>query len=273
MATDLGTLVAQFEKLWPIDGAEQWDTPGLLAGSLAQRISRVLLTVDITDDVVTEAIDGKFDLILAHHPYLLRSVTSLSEETAKGALMAQAIRANLAIYAAHTNADITTDGVSDVLAKALGIVAPRPLVPSSDQKIGHGRIGELSAPIKLGDLARQIAKVLPSTATGVRVAGDFDALVQTVAVCGGAGDSFIADATEAGAQVYVTADLRHHPAQDAREQAKLNGDRPYLIDVSHWASEWLWLAVAAKQLEKVAPSVQFVVSQLRTDPWDFVVTQ
>ena len=80
-------------------------------------------------------------------------------------------------------------------------------------------------------------------------------------------------AVAAGADAYVTSDLRHHPVQDAREQALLSGGSPAIVDVAHWASEWLWLEVAAEQLSKLFPNVQFVVSQIRTDPWDFVVTQ
>lgn len=273
MSLELGQLVAAFEKLWPLAGAEDWDAPGLVSGTSLQRVSRVLLTVDVTAEIVTEAIDGEFDLVLAHHPYLLRGIYSLDESGSKGATLSNAIRSGVSIYAAHTNADVVATGVSAVMAEAFGIQNARPLVAGTDTSTGHGRIGDLSAPIKLGEFARLIAKVLPSTATGVRVAGDFDQTVQRVAVCGGAGDSFISAAVAAGADVYVTSDLRHHPVQDAREQALLSGGSPAIVDVAHWASEWLWLEVAAEQLSKLFPNVQFVVSQIRTDPWDFVVTQ
>ena len=273
MSVELGQLTAAFEKLWPLSGAEDWDAPGLVTGSESQRVSRVLLTVDVTTEIITESIDGEFDLVLAHHPYLLRGINSLSENFAKGATLSNAIRAGVSIYAAHTNADVVTNGVSAVMAEAFGIQNAKPLVATADASIGHGRIGNLAAPIKLGDFARLIAKVLPSTATGVRVAGNFDQEIKSVAVCGGAGDSFIAAAVAAGADVYVTSDLRHHPVQDAREQSLLSGGTPAMIDVAHWASEWLWLEVAAGQLSKLFPNVQFVVSQIRTDPWDFVVTQ
>jgi putative NIF3 family GTP cyclohydrolase 1 type 2 len=114
--------------------------------------------------------------------------------------------------------------------------------------------------------------LLPATATGIRVSGDFDAMVSTVAVCGGAGDSLLSEPEVLAADVYVTSDLRHHPASEARENARL-GHGPALIDVSHWASEWLWLEVAASQLRDALPGVSVEVSELRTDPWDFVVTQ
>lgn len=273
MSVELGQLTAAFEKLWPRGGAEDWDAPGLVTGKESQRVSRVLLTVDVTSEIIAESIDGEFDLVFAHHPYLLRGINSLAESTAKGATLSNAIRAGVSIFAAHTNADIVENGVSAVMAEALGLQNASPLVAGQQESVGHGRIGNLAAPIKLGDFARLIAKVLPSTATGIRVAGDFDQEIESVAVCGGAGDSFIAAAGSAGADVYVTSDLRHHPVQDAREQSLLSGGVPALIDVSHWASEWLWLEVAAKQLSKLFPNVQFVVSQIRTDPWDFVVTQ
>ena len=273
MSVELGQLTAAFEKLWPLSGAEDWDAPGLVTGSESQRVSRVLLTVDVTTEIITESIDGEFDLVLAHHPYLLRGINSLSETFAKGATLSNAIRAGVSIYAAHTNADVVTNGVSAVMAEAFGVQNAKPLVAAADVSIGHGRVGKLAAPIMLGDFARLIAKVLPSTATGIRVAGHFDQEIQTVAVCGGAGDSFIAAAVAAGADVYVTSDLRHHPVQDAREQSLFSGGTPAMIDVAHWASEWLWLEVAAGQLSKLFPNVQFVVSQIRTDPWDFVVTQ
>lgn len=273
MAVALEQLVSAFERLWPLEGAEGWDAPGLVTGHLNQRVSRVLLSVDVTADIITEAQDGEFDLVLAHHPYLLRGVQSVAEASAKGALLANAIRSNCAIYAAHTNADVVESGVSASLSSALGLQDCSPLVPSSDQSVGHGRVGELAKQITLGDFARYVAKVLPATASGVRVAGDYNQIIKKIAVCGGAGDSFIADAFASGADVYLTSDLRHHAAQDAVEQSKVNPKPMALVDVSHWASEWIWLEVAAKQLGKLFPNVQFVVSQIRTDPWEFTVTQ
>jgi len=270
--TQLKDLIATFETLWPIAGAEEWDTPGLISGDPYAGVSKVLLSVDVTAELVEEAV-GKYDLILAHHPYLMRGITLAGEHSAKGTLLAKSIRNSLAIYAAHTNADIVSNGVSDVLARSLGMVDTKPLVSVSNSGIGHGRIGKLSAPVQLGEFARLVAKVLPATATGVRVAGDYLQTVETVAVCGGAGDSFIVAAADAGADVYVTADLRHHVVQEARENARLHGNKPALIDVSHWASEWLWLEVAAAQLRQRHPLVQFDVSDLRTDPFDFVITQ
>ena len=268
----LAELVSSFEQRWPLSHAEEWDAPGLITGNGSQRVSKVLLTVDVTADTVKAAIDGGFNLLLAHHPYIMRGVKTLAEDTVKGAVLARAVRAGLAIYAAHTNADVVENGVSHVLATRLGIQDSTALVPLGSA-VGSGRIGTLPDTITLGEFALTVARALPATATGVRVSGSYDQPVNRVAVCGGAGDSFIGNVAGAGADVYVTADLRHHVVQDVREQAELNGGAPAIIDVSHWASEWLWLEQAASELRNIHSGVEFEVCDLRTDPWDFVITQ
>ena len=260
------------DALWPPATAENWDTPGLVCGDPSRDVSRVILSVDVTAELINE-VAGRFDLLVAHHPFLMRGVTSLSEASAKGAALATAIRADLAIFAAHTNADITATGVSASLAAALGILDDVALVPTSGDSVGHGRIGMLASPMPLGEFARIVARSLPASASGVRVAGDYSKIIQRVAVCGGAGDSFIDAASAAGAEAFVTADLRHHMVQEAREKAALSRHDMALIDVSHWASEWPWLEVAARELRKLHPQVTFEVSDLRTDPFDFVITQ
>ena len=272
MAVVLGAVIEALNEFWPISGADDWDAPGLVSGGLGSGVSRVLLTVDVTDEILEEAIAGGFDLIIAHHPLLLRGVKSVAEETSKGSLLAKAIRANVAIYSAHTNADIVPNGVSAALADAFGLEFIKPLVPVAEG-IGHGRIGELSQYQSLGTFAKTVARSLPSTASGVRVAGDFETPVKTIALCGGAGDSFIDSAYEAGADVYVTSDLRHHPTQEILERAKAQGRTFALVDISHWAAEWLWLNWAARDIHDRFASVQIVISELRTDPWDFAVTQ
>lgn len=272
MNTFVSDIVAWADRLWPPAGAELWDAPGLVVGSLDHKVSRVLLTVDVTLDVIDEAIDGSFDLVIAHHPFLMHGITSLPEHSAKGALVSRAIKSGVAIFAAHTNADIVTDGVSDSLAKHIGLTELVALSPFG-ALVGHGRVGRFEEPTSLGELARKLGRILPSTAEGVKVAGAFDQHVSKVALCAGAGDSFLPDAIDADVDVYISSDLRHHVAQDARQQAQLNGRRPALINIAHWSAEWVWLEVAMQQLSAEFVDLQCVVSQINTDPWDFVVTQ
>ena len=261
------------EKLWPLAGAEEWDRPGLIAGTTLAECKKVLLSVDVTLDVVSEAIGSGCNMIVSHHPFLLGLEHELRHDSAKGAVLAKAIGHNIALYSAHTNADVVSEGVSDALAKAFGLTQPRPLVEGALEGEGHGRIAELAEPTTLLEFSRLVARALPPTAAGVRIAGDANAQIRRVALCGGSGGSFVEAALAQGADVYVTSDLRHHTTSDAIETAKAAGRDFALIDISHWAAESIWLGTAQKQLQAVLHDVKFVVSDLRTDPWDFAVTQ
>lgn len=272
MSPTVADVIAAVERLWPVAGAEPWDAVGLIAGDLDSSVASILLAVDAVLDTADEAIETKADLLLVHHPLLLRGVTTVASDRYKGAVLTRLIRANCALIAAHSNADVVETGTSGTLAAKLGLVDQRPLVPAADPARGIGRVGRLERPTTLGRLARALGELLPATAGGIRVSGDFDAEVSTIALCGGAGDAYLAAPEVLGADVYITSDLRHHPASEARESARV-GRGPALVDVSHWASEWLWLESAASELRAELPGVRITVSDLRTDPWDFVVTQ
>ncbi len=272
MTSTLADANAAILALWPIDEAEEWDAPGLLSGDPAATVSRIHLAVDAVLETADEAIDAGAQLLVVHHPLLLRGVTSVAEDRSKGAVIARLIRAGCALVAAHTNADIVERGTSAVLAERLGLTDVGPIVPGTNPALGLGRVGRFAEPTTLGALARSLADLLPATASGVRVAGEYDRPISTVALCAGAGDSLLAHPAVVAADVYVTSDLRHHPASEAAENARVAGG-PALIDVSHWASEWLWLEVAAEQLRTALPGVEVTVSELRTDPWDFAILQ
>jgi dinuclear metal center YbgI/SA1388 family protein len=131
---------------------------------------------------------------------------------------------------------------------------------------GTGRVGALAEAMPLQRFVALVGAVLPATAAGLRVAGDPRRTVRTVAVCGGAGDSLLDAAARAGADVYLTADLRHHRASEALAEGG-----PALVDAAHWATEWPWLHDAARRLTRLlsgrGTTVETFVSRLVTDPW------
>jgi dinuclear metal center YbgI/SA1388 family protein len=268
----LAEVLETVERLWPAAGSSSWDATGLVCGHPDDEITRVRLAVDVVTDTVEEAVASRTDLLIAHHPLLLRGVTSLAGDTVKGSLVTALVRARCALVSAHTNADVVAEGTSGVIAERLGLDELRPIEPGAATTTGIGRVGRLRRPTTLGALAGTLAHMLPATAGGVRAAGAYDTPVTTIALCAGAGDSLLDHPAVRSADVYVTSDLRHHPASDARERALL-GVGPALIDTSHWASEWLWLETAAERLRSHLPELDVHVSDLRTDPWDFVVTQ
>lgn len=265
--TTVAEVIDALEARFPPQYAEDWDVNGLTVGDLNGEVSTVLFAVDPTMAVVEEAIAAGAQLLVTHHPLMLRGVTSVAADTVAGAVVHRLIQSGCALYNAHTNADAAVEGVADALAAAVGLTGIVPLVPHpTEPTVGAGRVGRLATPVTLEEFATSVAEVLPSTAHGVRIAGDLEAMVETVAVMGGAGDSYLDVAHAAHVDVYLTADLRHHPASYARELAALGNGKPYLVDVAHFASEWLWLGAAAEFVADAA-SVNTMVSDLNTDPW------
>lgn len=369
----LADVIAALDNRFPPDLAEAWDAVGLVVGDEDQPVRRILVAIDPTPAVISEAAEWRADLLVCHHPLLLRGATHLAENTAHGRAVASLIRSGTALFTAHTNADAARPGVNDALADALGVVECRPLEPSAALErlllvtyvppeyvevlldalsdagagtvgdytrcafrhpgqgtyeapadarpfigspgarevvdeirvemvvpsaavahvcaalreahpyeepafsllpiageaptTGIGRVGTLAVPQTVRDFATTVASSLPATFHGVRVAGDPDRLVTSVAMCSGSGDSLLHAAGASGADVYVTADLRHHRVRDHLEAGGCS-----VIDVSHWASEWPWCPQVATVLStdfsgSSTGSVDVRVSTIPTDPW------
>ncbi len=267
--TTVGAVVSWFETAYPPRLAESWDQVGLSVGDPDAAVTRVLFVVDITDATVAEAIGTGTDLIVSHHPLLLRGIHAVRTDQPKGRIVTALLRAGISVFSAHTNADAAADGVADALAAACGLVDLRPLAQAPDAApgLGLGRVGRLPEPLIADAFARRVAASVPATTGGVKLGGDPGRLVTTVAVLGGAGDSMLDAARGSGADCYVTGDLRHHPAQDFLAHA----GGPALVDVPHWAAEWLWLPRAEAFLRRTAAAVSAEitssVSTLVTDPW------
>jgi dinuclear metal center YbgI/SA1388 family protein len=263
----LGDVIAALDARYDPALAEGWDAVGLVCGDRAEPVRRVLFAVDPTAAVVDEVVATGADLLVTHHPLLLSPVHGVPADDPKGRLVHRLIRAGAGLLVAHTNADRAPDvGVNAALADVLGLAGAVPLEPvPTDPRAGLGRIGELPEPLSLRAFADLVARVLPATAGGARIAGNPDREVRRVAVCGGSGSSVLPAAAAAGADVLLTSDLKHHPASDALEVPG-----PALCDVAHWASEWPWLPVAARTLRSdLGERVEVAVSTVRTDPWSY----
>ncbi|MEV7870596.1 Nif3-like dinuclear metal center hexameric protein [Streptomyces sp. NPDC088124] len=268
-APRLSDVLAALDALWPPERAEQWDAVGTVCGDPDAPVTRVLFAVDPVQDVADEAVRLGADLIVTHHPLYLRGTTTVAAGTFKGRVVHTLIKNDIALHVAHTNADTADPGVSDALAGALDLRVVRPLVPDATDPAGRrglGRICELDRPATLRDFAARVAHRLPATAQGVRIAGDPDALVRTVAVSGGSGDSLFDQVRAAGVDAFLTADLRHHPVSEATQHSALG-----LIDAAHWATEWPWCEQAAAQLDEISDrhgwDLRVHVSKTVTDPW------
>ncbi|MER0245562.1 Nif3-like dinuclear metal center hexameric protein [Streptomyces sp. HSW2009] len=265
----LAEVLTALDALWPAERAEEWDAVGTVCGDPDQPVTRVLFAVDPVQAVADEAVRLGADLLVTHHPLYLRGTTTVAASTFKGRVVHTLIKHDVALHVAHTNADRADPGVSDALAGALDLRVTGPLVPDPTDPAGRrglGRICELDAPLTLAAFGERVAARLPCTAQGVRVAGDLERTIRTVAVCGGSGDSLFGAVRAAGVDAYVTADLRHHPASEAREHGPLA-----LVDAAHWATEWPWIEQAAAQLDEISDrngwGLRTHISHTVTDPW------
>jgi dinuclear metal center YbgI/SA1388 family protein len=367
--TTLGEVVDLLHEWYPPATADSWDAVGLVYGDPGRSVKKVMFAVDPTVEVAREAADWGAGLLVVHHPLFLTAVHGFAATTAKGRTLSVLAEAGCGLLTAHTNADQAVSGVSESLARALGLEELAPIVPASVEprdkivvfaprdaaapvraalaEAGAGRIGDYDhctftgsgegrfrplegadptigtigdisvveeerieavlprsrrdavldalrvahpyeepaydvipladlgstvrgtgrigtvEPTTLGEFAATVAAALPGTAHGVRVAGDPDRAVRTVAVCGGSGDFLLDRLAKGDVDVYVTSDLRHHRAAEFLEQGG-----PALVDVAHWAAEWTWLPVVAARLtEALGDNVETRVSTIRTDPW------
>lgn len=267
MACTVGDVRAVMRRHYPEEWAADWDAVGLVCGDPRASVRRLLLAVDPVPSVVDEALLVQADMIITHHPLFLHGVHAVTPETAGGSVVHTLISHGIALYCAHTNADHASPGVSDALAAALGVYDTVPVQITGGEGVGVGRIGRIGDPCSLREFAVRVTGSLPATVQGIRVAGDLDRVVTTVAVCGGAGDSLL-ETIGSSADVYVTSDLRHHRAQD-----HLAAGGSALIDVAHWASEWPWLHQAAELLrnDPTLHGVDIGVSTIVTDPWTATV--
>jgi dinuclear metal center YbgI/SA1388 family protein len=261
VTTTIAQVIAAMERRYPFASAQLWDSVGLVAGNPDTEVTKILFAVDAAQVVIDEAVEIGAQLIIVHHPLILNDEVSELEAARKGKLIAQLIELNIGLFTAHTNADVAWPGVSDALAKAIGVEIEGKA--AIDPIPSFGRIGKLPKRIPLVDFANQVSDSLPKTARGIHISGDLQSGVQRVAVSGGSGASLLDLVAQSDVDVYVTSDLKYHAAQEF-----VNTCGKALIDISHWAGEWTWLNQAAELLQQdMGGTLETHVSSLVTDPW------
>jgi dinuclear metal center YbgI/SA1388 family protein len=260
----LADIVASIERRYDPSTAAEWDAVGLVCGDPEAEVGRVHVAVDPVAVVVDEAIEAGAQLLFVHHPLFLGGTESVAATSTKGRLVHRLVTNGVALYVAHTNADVAMPGVSDALADVLGLSDVRAI--DGVDPVGLGRIGELAAAMSLREFVEAAAQALPTTAWGVRAAGDPDRLVRTVAVAGGSCGELAEAAAAAGADVFLTSDLKHHRTSEAVADYGIA-----LLDAAHWATEQPWVvsaaALLAADLREAGTTVVVTPSTLVTDPW------
>jgi dinuclear metal center YbgI/SA1388 family protein len=251
------------ELRYPKSLAVEWDVVGFVTNNSNIEVNNILLTIDVTAEVIAEAIEKSINLIISHHPLII-DPDEISDIQNKRIQMRQQLEdKNLALYVAHTNADIAQGGVNDSLAKVIGL---QNVEAFGVEKMA--RKGNLTTQVTLREFANFLNDKLPKVKGSIQVSGKLDSKISKVALCGGSGASLLEEVRKEDVDVFVTADLKHHAVSD---NENMNG--PALVSVSHWASEWVWLPELEQQLKTDLAQKQFnpriFISEISTDPWNF----
>ena len=239
MLATVNDLVELLEELMPSNLAEDWDNVGLMLGRKGKTVKKILLALDLSKEVVEQAVAQKIDLIVTHHPAIFKKLKRVVDNDWQQDLLLTLAENGIAVYSAHTNLDCISTGVNDVLAKLLKLEDIEVL----DDSNGLGRIGVVEE-TSLAEYAQAVKAALKADYV---VIGDAGKQVRKVAVCGGAGSDLIDLALAKGADTLVTGDVKYHSAQ----QAVFSGLN--IIDAGHQPTE---LPVLEKLADRL--SLRFV---------------
>jgi len=248
-----------FESFYPKDLAYEWDNVGLQIGTLDKDINNVLLTLDLTMEVIDEAIAEKVDLIIVHHPLIFSPIKNINTDTYKGKLIEKLIKKEITLYVAHTNFDISNRGMNLILANMLGL-RNQGIIDFTTDSEGLGRIGEVEelSMEKAINFVKETFEV-----NHARFIGNMNSTVRRIAISGGSGSSNIYNAKRMGADLYVTGDLSYHVAHDVLAIG-LNA-----LDIGH-NIEKFFVYELKNILKKAGVTSNILISKINTEPYKFV---
>lgn len=241
---------------------ESYDNAGLQVGDPEMEVKAALLCLDVTEEVVDEALERRCNLIVTHHPLIFKGLKEVTGRTAIERIVIRAIRENLAIYSAHTNLDSAWEGVSHEIAHILGLGDIHVLDPKNDNpETGLGVIGEISPTPKL-EFLRKVKDSFK--VKSLRYSGQSPQLVvRKVAVCGGAGASLIREAISAGADVIVTGDVKYH-------DFTTYGLDILIADIGHYESELCSREIFSRIIRERFPDFPTYFSESEKNPVKFL---
>ena len=242
------------ERFAPLALQEGYDNAGLVVGDPEREVGRALLAVDVTEEVLAEAEREGCDLVVTHHPIVFHPLKRLNEADYVQRCVARAVRRDIALYACHTNLDSAPNGMSWRLASELGIGSLHVLAPSPDkgEGVGFGVVGELPEAVPTLDYLREAGRRLRVGA--LRHSRIVHERVRRVAVCTGAGGSLLGEALRAGAELYLTADLKYNDFMAP-------SGRLTVADIGHFESEYCAIEILFEIFRKIC--VPFAVRKSR----------
>lgn len=247
-------LIEKLEELSPAMYAMEWDNSGLLVGDAEREIHKVLLSVDVTDAVVEEAIRVGANMIVAHHPLIFSKINRVVATDFIGKRIIRMIENGICCYCMHTNFDVM--GMADAAADELGLLQSEVLMVTYEDDIskeGIGRYGFLKDIKTLQELAEEVKRIF--ALDHVTLYGDKDTRVAKTAISTGSGRSMIKYALNTDCDVIITGDIDYHTALDSVAQGLC------IIDAGHFGLEKLFITYMQEYLKREVPVVQTVASE------------
>ena len=229
------------DVLFPFSSACEWDNSGLLVGNKNATVTKVIIALDCTDSVINEAEATGAELIITHHPVIFPEVNSVLTDS----LLHRLISNNISVISAHTNLDKGKGGVNDCLAKTLVLQNIETIKADNDFCIKIGNTEKAFTPDEFAKYVGDKLGIVPRYCIGNKN-------VEKVAVCGGSGGDFLGAAINAGADAYVSADIKHHVFLDAAHQGIT------LIDCGHFATEDTVIEPLKALLQNNFPEITFI---------------
>ena len=257
----LNSVLNVLQQLAPLEFAESWDNVGLLAGNRNREISRAMTCLTLTATTLEEAIREKVELVICHHPIPFKPLSKITDDTTTGKLLLQAIEAGIAIYSPHTAWDNAKTGINQQLAIILGLERIKPLQPfspilSSDESLGVGRHGRLSALLSIDSVMERIRVAIPTIRS--RHTHGTNHCVSKIGIVCGSGGSMLALVARRGCDAMLTGEATFHQCLEAESLGIA------LLMIGHHASEAFAMKDLASQLQTLLPNLQVTTSQLET---------
>lgn len=252
-------IISLIEEYAPLKFQASFDNSGLLCGDPERELTSALLCIDVTEEVVNEAIAHGHNLIISHHPLIFSGLKHITPATYVERCVIFAIKHDISIYAAHTNMDIVANGVSGRMADKLHLCNRQILHPEGDPAEGNGFgiIGELDTPVESMAFLQQVKEIFHCDR--LRYTRPHTSVIRKVAVCGGAGVSFFKRALANSADIYISGDFKYH-------DFFLTENRITIADIGHYESEQFTKEIFYEILTKKISTFAVQFSEINTNP-------
>lgn len=253
-------LIGALNRMIPLELAERWDNSGVQVSLNKSEINTVLVALEVSNEVIEEAILNNVDMIITHHPLIFNKLSSIEYDDCTGFKLVKLVKNDIEVYSYHTNFDRADVGNNFFLANLIGL---KEVSKCESDKEGYCVKGYLNESIKYRDLIMYLGKLLKTDYKKFSGTGDLNNEISKVCLCTGSGGEFLDVAITENCDLYITGDFKYHQAQKARECGIC------VLDCGHYASERHFIWNLSNILETTFKGLSVVQSSVNIDPFTF----